>query len=413
MCAMVCESGSVDLDTWATSSLKYQRDLQFSDPLLISEYPGSHNSAISEAYGYGIEKYFISALFGGIDEDQGDDVGVGVCQYLSIVDQLRMGLRHIEVDVWWGPKQEEGEGDMVVCHSPVPLYPVGKVNRAAKDANLTLEWDPKNMSCIGTKRMFTDVLFEIKDWMMQEENKNEIVVIYIDTKIFLPNTKQITKGTNDIRNVFGDMVWAVNAGSPLQYSRKQLLDMGKRIIFENQKDIWLTPDEGEPLVFAPVFWTHQFGGDALVEFPNCSIEGDNNWYGKQWVRGFDSYGLIEAATRCGATIVSGDYMNPDDMKLFVWSWDLEEPKNVKDCVAMLPNGRWGTLDCSLNLPYACQSESSGQWVVDLTVAGPWKGSSAPCPTGSVPGVPHNGYTNNLLVNAAYAQTIWLNTSPMI
>lgn len=179
MCAYICEPGSVIVDNWAKQSLLYQQYLQLDDELIINEIPGTHNSAISEAYGYGIEKYFISALGNGLDEDQGDDVGVGVCQYLSLIDQLNMGVRHIEVDIWWGPKQDDYNGDMVVCHSPVPLYPLGKVNRAAEAANLTLEYDPKKMSCIGTKRMFVDVLTEIRDWMLREENLNGIFFNFI------------------------------------------------------------------------------------------------------------------------------------------------------------------------------------------------------------------------------------------
>lgn len=97
MCAYVCEPGTVNVDNWATNALKYQRKLQLNDQLITIEFPGTHNSAISEAYGYGIEKYFISALGNGIDEDQGDDVGVGLCQYLSLIDQLNMGIRHLEV----------------------------------------------------------------------------------------------------------------------------------------------------------------------------------------------------------------------------------------------------------------------------------------------------------------------------
>ena len=65
MCAYVCEAGSAVTDPWATSSLRYQRMLQRDDPLVVVEFPATHNSAISEAYGYGIEKYFISALTGG------------------------------------------------------------------------------------------------------------------------------------------------------------------------------------------------------------------------------------------------------------------------------------------------------------------------------------------------------------
>lgn len=176
MCAWICEPGTSETDPWTDKSLEYQRILQRDDLLSIVDFPATHNSAISEAYGYGIEKYFISALGGGLDTNQGDDVGTGVCQHLSIVDQLNMGIRHVEVDIWWGPKQDpegnvhDGSGDLVVCHSPVPLYPVGEINREAEAAGLDLVWDPKNMSCIGTKRMFVEVLTEIRDWMMLAEN---------------------------------------------------------------------------------------------------------------------------------------------------------------------------------------------------------------------------------------------------
>lgn len=51
------------------------------------------------------------------------------------------------------------------------------------------------------------------------------------------------------------------------------------------------------------------------------VEGDSDWYGKKMVRALSENGITEAATRCGANIVSPDYINPDDMKMFVWSWD--------------------------------------------------------------------------------------------
>ena len=78
MCAYVCEPGTVETDPWTDTALAYQRRLQRADPLVVAELPSTHNSAISEAYGYGIEKYFISALGGGLDTNQGDDIGTGV-----------------------------------------------------------------------------------------------------------------------------------------------------------------------------------------------------------------------------------------------------------------------------------------------------------------------------------------------
>ncbi len=183
----------------------------------------------------------------------------------------------LQVDIWWGPKQGDGhlggEGDLVVCHSPVPLYPVGKINRAAQDANLTLVWDPKNMSCIGTKRLFVDVLIEIKDWMMLPENKEEVLIIYIDTKIFLPQQEYIDKGNEDILSVFGrDILFTPGDGNPLEQTVNSLVASGKRLIIENNQDVWLHPSSGEVLVFYPTLWSHQFDTADLQEFPDCTGE---------------------------------------------------------------------------------------------------------------------------------------------
>lgn len=404
MCAEVCERGSVVVDDWATKALTYQHKLQKTDKFLYYEFPSTHNSAISEADGYGIEKYFISSLGNGLDLDEGDDVGEGVCQYLSLTDQLRMGVRHIEIDQWWGPLEKS----IIVCHSPIPLYPVGKINRAAEDQGLDLEWEPKNMSCIGTKRVFADVLTEIKDWMMLEDNLEEIVVLYFDTKInMLP--EHITSGNDDILRVFGDMVWKYSEGSPLQLTIDEMLSKNKRIVIESNKESWLKPSSGDAVVFYPVLWSHQFGSGSFQEYPNCTVEGDTKWYGTEMVRALDG-SFIEAATRCGVQIASTDYINPDDMKFYVWSWDQQEPSLIDGCTAMLPSGRWATLPCDTELSYACIDESAFEsgalWKIDLSAAGPWSKSS--CPTGSSFAAPHNGYSNALLNTQGYAQMLWLN-----
>jgi hypothetical protein len=410
MCAYVCEQGTVQVDSWAVNALNYQRQLQLNDQMVFYEMPSTHNSAITEANNYGIEKYFIAALGGGLDEDEGDDVGEGVCQYLTLTDQLRMGVRHVEIDIWWDRLVD----DVVVCHSPVPLFPVRKVTEEAEAAGLDLVWDPKNMSCLGTKRMFKDVLSEVRDWMVQEENKDEIVMLFFDTKFYLSNSS-VTKANNDIRSVFGPMLWPVTLGTPLNHSAAELLAQNKRIIIENNREEWLYPSHGDPIVFWPTLWNdHQFGPSDLVQFPNCTIDGDKSWYGKEWVRALDST-VTEAATRCGVPVVSGDYTNPDDMKLYVWSWDQAEPSSATGCVAIMPNGRWSTLDCSTELPYACLVDSAQSaagfgldWKIDLNVAGPSSAGSTKCPEGTTWSAPHNGYANSILVDAAYAQAIWVN-----
>lgn len=406
MCANVCERGSVVTDDWITQSLTYQRQLQAEDKLIFFEMPATHNSAVTEADGFGIEKYFVSALFGGRDFDKGDDLGEGNCQYLSLTDQLNMGVRHLEIDIWWDPLKH----DIVVCHSPVPLYPVGNISRAAEAANLTLEWDPKKMSCLGTKRSFSDVLKEIRDWMVAPANKQELVMVYFDTKFRL-SPSQVTQADNEINAIFGKMVWKASEGNPLQTKVGDMLAAGKRIIFENMKDDWATPESGDQVVFYPTLWTHQFNSNEMTEFPACVIEGDNDWYGKQWVRALDG-SFIEAATRCGVNVVSPDYLNPDDLKFYVWSWDQDEPKLKDGCVAITPNGRWASLPCDTKLPFACVHSSSKEngdyksWSINLNNVGSY--DEASCAESYVFAAPHNGFANSLLVNAAFGQSVWLN-----
>jgi hypothetical protein len=410
MCADVCEKGSVEVDPWIKNSLTYQRQLQMPDKFIYFQMPGTHNSAINEADGYGIEKYFISALLDGRSMDEGDDLGEGVCQYLSILDQLRIGVRHIEVDIWWDALVKE----TVVCHTPVPVPPIVKrINDHAKAANLTLEWDPKKMSCMGTKRLFPDVLKEIASWMNEPENANEFVIIYYDTKFYL-TPDHVAQANSEMNEIFGNRIWKVKDGNILDYTLDEIINKkGKRILFENQKDCWGTSSKprDDQVVFYPVLWTHQYSAGGFQEFPNCTIENDADWYGKEFVRAFDQDLSTEAAVRCGSTVVSPDYINPDDLKSWVWSWDYGEPKSADGCTAMSPSGRWMTLPCDTALPYACiapeENTHGVNWSVDLNVMGAWK--DATCASSNLAfAAPHNGFANNKLLVAAFGQTVWLN-----
>ena len=57
-----------------------------------------------------------------------------------------------------------------------------------------------------------------------------------------------------------------------------------------------------------------------------------------------------------------DYSNPDDMRLYVWSWDQGEPSlsSSSGCTAMSPSGRWVALDCQTKLPFACLTPSENE-----------------------------------------------------
>ncbi len=57
--------------------------------------------------GFAIECHYLSALNGGnrlsFAESSDMHLQEGTDQYLSVIDQFNIGIRHIEIDINWGP----------------------------------------------------------------------------------------------------------------------------------------------------------------------------------------------------------------------------------------------------------------------------------------------------------------------
>ena len=79
--------------------MAFIRELQRNEPLVRTTMIGTHNSAITQAYGFGIEQDYIHTLLPNYAVYTSDNLGEGVCNTFSVLDQLRMGLRHIEIDI--------------------------------------------------------------------------------------------------------------------------------------------------------------------------------------------------------------------------------------------------------------------------------------------------------------------------
>ena len=97
------------------------------------------------------------------------------------MDQLRLGLRHIEIDINSGWEKLHLD-ETFVCHSPVPLAPgkVLEIEAKALAKGIKLGWKPEKLSCLGTSIKFKTMLSEIQEWLL--ENPREIVVLYLDVK---------------------------------------------------------------------------------------------------------------------------------------------------------------------------------------------------------------------------------------
>lgn len=177
LCADVCKLGTVAADPHTANALKLQRALTFDDRVARQTFIGSHNSAISLAYNFGIEMDGVEEL---LNETlyQNDDLGEGVDATFSLTDQLELGLRHLEIDITAGyfvlpPRPLE----FFVCHSPVPLDPtvVAELEAAAKRKHVSLgAWRPERLSCLGTRVPLEAALREVRAWL--DAHPEEFVV---------------------------------------------------------------------------------------------------------------------------------------------------------------------------------------------------------------------------------------------
>ena len=450
MCMDTCVPGSVDLDPWVGGALAFQRELQRFEPLARATLIGTHNSAISQAYGFGIEQDYLSKLLPKRQFYAGDDLGEGVCQSLSVLDQLRLGLRHIEIDINSGyyTANLTRLNEIHVCHSPVPLDValVAEVDVALDRAGIVDGWHAEQLSCLGTNIPFRDMLLEVRGWL--DANPSEVAVLYLDVKpecVSLPS--QASSAYADMVAALGaDRILRVKdagAGGPLSFSRDELLQKGIRVVFEDHDDGWKTPAHGEDvLVFTPDLWNHQFSAQSLVPFPNCSIEGEPfaSWYTpvaaradpsltKPYVRGL-GWGRttmgddVAGAMKCGVNILSSNYIAPADLEGYVWftnrsAWSPPTGGGAGSgagagagaaggsCMAMLPSGEWALAPadqpCGSNKPAACRTASDDTaWLLGNDPARP-----GGCSADHVAAAPTNGYANEMLKRAAKGQLVWL------
>lgn len=96
-CAEICKPGTVYVDLWTRFATRSQSSLSMLGSFCDYQSIGTHNSAITAAYGYGVEDQFISMILSA-SYLQFNKVHT-VSQYYSITDQLNLGVRQIELDI--------------------------------------------------------------------------------------------------------------------------------------------------------------------------------------------------------------------------------------------------------------------------------------------------------------------------
>jgi hypothetical protein len=194
-CTPVCGRGSVSIPHWLAHALATQDALALASPTLCdATLPGSHNAAITLADGYGALDPAFSAFFRWIRWVRPGAVLRTHNQALSLTDQLRLGVRAVELDVHWVA------GGLRIAHcggfnSPSLDRLVSALNAVARLLRRPFKWDVETLGCSPSlssipatdQRPFVDAVAEVGAWLAGQGNATDhsarvVLVLYLDNQ---------------------------------------------------------------------------------------------------------------------------------------------------------------------------------------------------------------------------------------
>lgn len=387
--------------------MNFQWIISLDEPLNRIMIPSSHNSAITYADGYGLFQAELTELFKKyLPSGMNPTVQISN-HWLSVTDQLRMGIKQLEIDVHWFL------GEARICHaSNVNVEPINNFVKLIEESlGIKIEWNSQKLGCVGELRTFTDSMVEIKQWM--DKNPSEIVIIYLDNDPDFLNWNKVNSLLIPIQRVFGN--WTFTPMDKERFpnswpSPRELLSNNKKIIFASRN---VLNEEFGKYVFQPVFWNERGGSRNFKPFPDCAPQRTpfsfsrlvdsaiqvGPFYNES--DGIFSVKGIRDMCDCNVHYPSMDVSIPDNVKGFIWSWDENEPKG-SGCTLL--DQRWKIEDCGKIYHVACQSETDfSKWVISER-KGTWNEAHRLCPKGYQFSLPKNGYFNSMLKK----EKVWLN-----
>jgi len=421
ICAEYCQPGTVEIDAWLKHAMRDQIALQRDTPFCYLQYAGTHNSAISRAYGYGTEDLFLQDLLRFFTSHKDTEM-VSANQKLSLTDQLNLGVRMIEIDTHLVHSR------LTICHAGGVDVPAVNnfVQKVADLLHVQIDWDTELLGCDpgfsdpSLEVPLRQVLGEIREWMGEEENKEEVVIAFFDDQIDLQTWGVVGDLVKEVEDVFGQMVFTPpnkRDFSPDNHTwptPNQMLEMGKRIIFMSGTDY---TDMHDVIFHKTGPYTCDWSETNIGSFqpyPKCALGQDGSLITQEGTitrpisdsivygpfyngTGGDSIITDErlpAVTECAINFPCIDQAVPTSFPPQVWSWSEGEPRwsDTKTCVVLdSSSGRWHTSDCSSSYPRACYDESSRTFYLS--------DDSAACPPPSSFGIPSNGKLNQQLLSA--------------
>src|SRR5690606_32555303 len=171
--------------SWEQQALKLQRNLDLGEPLGRNNIQKTHNSYNSSAY----------ASLGSYHDPN---------QQYSLVDQLDMGIRALELDVHYTTASSFSK-ELLLCHGQA-----------------------SHIGCSSFDRPFEDGLKEIATWLGQPVNRQEVIILYLQEHV----DGQYDRAVEQLNRQMGDLIYKPQGcqNLPMNISRADVLDAGKQVL---------------------------------------------------------------------------------------------------------------------------------------------------------------------------------------
>lgn len=352
-----------------TRDLVFQHHLGDTVPFRDAPWLGTHNSFNSIAQ--------LGPAVSSIDANQ----------RIGLVDQLRLGVRSIEVDVHlW-------RGRPTVCHA------------ADLHAGCSVEGP------LGP------VLAQVAGWV--KANPGEVIELYLEDH--LDTEAGYAEGARIVREQLAGLLYAPAEGAadcrsvPLDLTRAKVLAAGRQIIPIGNCgvgrawpgavfDFAKIKDERRP--------TKADGGcEKAPDKPIFRVFEDSTFVSA--ATGSTDDGLtpdaVRALLRCGVDLLGFDQLLPGDPRLdaAVWSWAAGEPAaGGGSCTQQRPDGRWAASACAVKRRAACATKAGG-WIVPRGTTTQARAKQLCKRAGARFAPPRTARENAELRAAAGTRTVWL------
>jgi hypothetical protein len=363
-------AGAVFHGSWVDRALNLQYRLAGDVALRDAPFIGTHNS-------------FNSVAEMGLTTATADPN-----QQLSIVDQLNLDVRALELDLHWTVSPSTGQLAPVVCHA-----------------------FPSHFPC-ATEKTLGPVLDEIGGWLREPASSDQVLFLYLEDH--LDDQAGYDAAAAIVREKLGAVLYAPAAGGcqhlPLGLTRDQILAAGKRVILVGNSSCGIG-SAWPALVFD---WEdHRETGTPLFsDFPSCGRDYNRAEFDSTQIRYYEDARPSQPSSariapqvaaemaRCGVDLLGFDQLVPSDPRLaaLVWSWARGQPGRGR-CAAQTSHAgslgtRWRTLACGQLRRPACRRGTA--WILGAAAVAEKRGRAECRASHAQFAVPRTGFEAQLL-----------------